>query len=149
MVNKVGFSRMGCIWDYVFIYFYYPSPPVFLILTQRPKLISIGLNPKGKKQQDEQTGLYRTFVMQIISKCVQLDFLEAEGLVLSVKSNRKINACLKELVDFSGIAKNLSYHIARHTFATTFTMMNGLPIESVSKMLGHKNITRVLKYPVF
>ena len=84
--------------------------------------------------------------MQIIPKCVQLHLLKAEGLVLSVKSNRKINACLKELVDFSGIAKNLSYHIARHTFATTFTMMNGLPIESVSKMLGHKNLRTTQHY---
>ncbi len=79
--------------------------------------------------------------MQIIAKYVQLDLLEAEDLVLPILSNLKTNAYLKELADFCGITKNLSYHIARHTFATTLTMMNGVPIESVSKMLGHKNIT--------
>jgi site-specific recombinase XerD len=44
------------------------------------------------------------------------------------------------------ISKNLSFHIARHTFATTITMMNGVPIESVSKMLGHKNIKSTQHY---
>ena len=57
-----------------------------------------------------------------------------------------MNAYLKEIADFCGITKNLSYHIARHTFATTLTMMNGVSIESVSKMLGHKNITSTQHY---
>ena len=84
--------------------------------------------------------------MQIIAKYVQLDLLEAEDLVLPILSNQKMNAYLKELADFCGITKKLSYHIARHTFATTLTMMNGVPIESVSKMLGHKNITSTQHY---
>ncbi len=44
------------------------------------------------------------------------------------------------------ITKKLSYHIARHTFATTVTMLNGVPIETVSKMLGHKNIRSTQHY---
>jgi site-specific recombinase XerD len=84
--------------------------------------------------------------MQIINKYVDLDLLEADDLVLPILSNQKMNAYLKELADFCGITKNLSYHIARHTFATTLTMMNGVPIESVSKMLGHKNITSTQHY---
>jgi site-specific recombinase XerD len=39
-----------------------------------------------------------------------------------------------------GITKNLTFHIARHTFATTVTLSNGVPVESVTKMLGHKNL---------
>jgi site-specific recombinase XerD len=84
--------------------------------------------------------------IQIINKYVELDLLEADDLVLPILSNQKMNAYLKELADFCGITKNLSYHIARHTFATTLTMMNGVPIESVSKMLGHKNITSTQHY---
>ena len=84
--------------------------------------------------------------MQIISKYVQLDLLEADDLILPIMSNQKMNAYLKEIADFCGITKKLSYHIARHTFATTLTMMNGVPIESVSKMLGHKNITSTQHY---
>lgn len=58
-----------------------------------------------------------------------------------MKSNQKLNAYLKEIADVCGITKNLSTHIARHTFATTITLENDVPIESVSKMLGHTKIT--------
>lgn len=49
-----------------------------------------------------------------------------------------MNAYLKEIADVCGIQKNLTYHLARHTFATTVTLSNGVPMETVSKMLGHK-----------
>jgi site-specific recombinase XerD len=57
-----------------------------------------------------------------------------------------MNAYLKEVADLCGIEKNLSFHVARHTFATTVTMMNGVPIETVSRMLGHKNIRSTQHY---
>lgn len=60
--------------------------------------------------------------------------------VLPVLSNQKMNAYLKEIADVCGIQKNLTFHLARHTFATTITLSNGVPIETVSKMLGHTNI---------
>lgn len=47
---------------------------------------------------------------------------------------------LKEIGDLCGIDKNLTFHLARHTFATTITLAKGVPIETVSKMLGHTNI---------
>jgi site-specific recombinase XerD len=50
------------------------------------------------------------------------------------------------LADLCGIEKQLSFHVARHTFATTVTMMNGVPIETVSKMLGHKNLQSTQHY---
>ena len=55
-------------------------------------------------------------------------------------SNQKLNAYLKEIADFCNIKKHLTFHVARHTFATTVTLTNGIPIESVSSMLGHKSI---------
>jgi site-specific recombinase XerD len=57
-----------------------------------------------------------------------------------------MNAYLKELADLCGITKPLSFHIARHTFATTVTLMNGVPIESVSKMLGHSSLRSTQHY---
>ena len=66
--------------------------------------------------------------------------------VLPVLSNQKMNAYLKEIADLCGIQKNLTFHLARHTFATTVTLSNGVPIESVSKMLGHKNLQTTQHY---
>ncbi|RYE29228.1 MAG: site-specific integrase [Sphingobacteriales bacterium] len=63
-----------------------------------------------------------------------------EDCLLPIPSNAKLNAYLKEVADICGIKKYLTFHIARHTFATTVTLNNGVPIESVSKMLGHKSI---------
>lgn len=63
-----------------------------------------------------------------------------KGLLLPVMSNQKMNAYLKEIADLCGIYKPLTFHIARHTFATTVTLNNGVPIESVAKMMGHTSI---------
>ena len=68
------------------------------------------------------------------------------GKLLPILSNQKMNAYLKEIADTSGINKNLTFHIARHTFATTVTLSNGVPIETVSKMLGHKNLRTTQHY---
>ena len=63
-----------------------------------------------------------------------------DGRLLPVSSNQKLNSYLKEIADVCGIKKNLTFHLARHTFATTTTLAKGVPIETVSKMLGHTNI---------
>lgn len=68
------------------------------------------------------------------------------GKLLPVLSNQKMNAYLKEIADVCGINKPLTFHIARHTFATTVTLLNGVPIESVSRMLGHTNIKTTQHY---
>lgn len=62
-----------------------------------------------------------------------------EGKLFPMLSNQKTNAYLKEIADICGIKKNLTFHLARHTFAT-MSLSKGVPIESVSKMLGHTNI---------
>lgn len=60
--------------------------------------------------------------------------------ILPVISNQKTNAYLKEIAISCGIDKKLTFHLARHTFATTVTLSNGISIESVSKMLGHQSL---------
>jgi site-specific recombinase XerD len=67
-------------------------------------------------------------------QCVNKD------LAFPVLSNQKMNSYLHEIAGVSGIQKRLTFHIARHTFATTITLTNGVPIETMSKMLGHKSI---------
>jgi len=63
-----------------------------------------------------------------------------------VFSNQKSNAYLKEIAMLCGITKPLTTHLARHTFATTVTLTNGVPIETVSKMLGHKSLRTTQHY---
>ena len=61
-------------------------------------------------------------------------------------SNQKLNSYLKEIADLSSIKKNLTFHMARHTFATTVTLSNGVPIETVSKLLGHTKLATTQIY---
>lgn len=67
------------------------------------------------------------------------------GLMPSL-SNQRLNSYLKEIADLCGITKNLTFHMARHTFATTVTLSNGVPIETVSKMLGHTSLATTQIY---
>lgn len=73
-------------------------------------------------------------------QCIHQDRL------LPVLSNQKMNSYLKEIADVCGIKKELTFHIARHTFATTVTLTNGVPIETVSKMLGHRSLRTTQHY---
>jgi integrase len=69
-----------------------------------------------------------------------------EGKLLPVSSNQKMNEYLKEIADRCEINKKMTFHTARHTFATTVTLTNGVPIETVSKMLGHKTLRTTQQY---
>ena len=66
--------------------------------------------------------------------------------MLPIPANQKCNDDLKEIAAICGIEKRLTFHLARHTFATTVTLTNGVPIESVSKMLGHRSLKTTQVY---
>ncbi|MEO6849981.1 MAG: site-specific integrase, partial [Mucilaginibacter sp.] len=83
---------------------------------------------------------------QIIANYREHPKCAASGMVLPVLTNQKMNAYLKEIADLCGVKTELTFHIARHTFATTVTLNNGVPIESVSKMLGHASIKQTQHY---
>ena len=78
--------------------------------------------------------------VQLIKKYKDHPVAVAKGTLFPVVSNQRMNGYLKEIAEICGIDKNLTFHLARHTFATTVTLSNGVPIESVSKMLGHTSI---------
>jgi len=84
--------------------------------------------------------------LQIIQKYEHHPECTDQDKVLPVLSNQKMNSYLKEIADVCGINKDLTFHIARHTFATSVTLANGVSIESVSKMLGHKNMRTTQHY---
>src|SRR5690554_5359308 len=82
----------------------------------------------------------------ILNKYAEKPETQKNHPLLPVLSNQKMNAYLKEIADLCNINKNLTFHLARHTFATTVTLSNGVPIESVSKMLGHKSLRTTQHY---
>jgi site-specific recombinase XerD len=79
--------------------------------------------------------------LSIINKYQNLQI----GLIPKI-SNQKMNAYLKEIADLCGIDKHLTWYVARHTFATTVTLGNGVRIENVSAMMGHTNIKQTQHY---
>lgn len=87
-----------------------------------------------------------TIAVDIVNKYADHPQCVNKNLVLPVLSNQRMNSYLKEIADVCGITKTLTFHMARHTFATTVTLSNGVPIESVSKMLGHNSIKTTQHY---
>jgi len=77
---------------------------------------------------------------EIIEKYKDHPLCVNKNRLLPMKSNQKLNAYLKELADICGITKPMTMHIARHTFATTVLLSNGVSMEATSKMLGHSSI---------
>ena len=84
--------------------------------------------------------------LELIRKYSSHPITMITGTLLPVITNEKLNVYLKEVAILCGIKKNLTYHMARHTFATTVTLSNGVPIETVSKLLGHTKIATTLIY---
>lgn len=84
--------------------------------------------------------------LKIIEKYENNQVCINKGVVLPVPSNQKMNSYLKEISELCGISKNMTFHTARHTFATTVTLTNGVPIETVGKMLGHRNLKTTQHY---
>ena len=90
------------------------------------------------KQFAELVG--KEFAIGKLKKC------KTKGSILPTLSNQKMNSYLKEIADACGINKMLTFHIARHTFATTITLNNGTSIEAVSDMSGHSSLKQTQHY---
>ena len=84
--------------------------------------------------------------LDIVNKYKDHPSTAVKGSLLPVLTNEKLNVFLKEVANFVGIQKNVTFHMARHTFATTITLSNGVPIETVSKLLGHSKIATTQIY---
>jgi integrase len=84
--------------------------------------------------------------LKILKRYENHTAVSSSDKVLPIPSNQKTNAYLKEIADLCEIKKDLTFHIARHTFATTVTLANGVSLETVSKMLGHKSLAQTQHY---
>ncbi len=103
------------------------------------------INTKRTKTKTKSNIPVLPTALMILEKYENSPYL-INGKVLPVLTNQKMNAYLKEIADLCCIKKNLTTHLARHTFATTVTLSNGVSIESVSKMLGHKSLRTTQHY---
>ncbi len=83
---------------------------------------------------------------EILGKYSDYPCAENNYSLLRVFSDQKINKYLKEIAKLCKIDKNLTFHVARHTFATTVALLNGVPIETVSKLLGHTKLSTTQRY---
>jgi integrase len=84
--------------------------------------------------------------MDIINKYKDISENGTSKPLLPLSSNQKTNSYLKEMATAIGIHKNITFHVARHTFATTVMLSNGVPIETVSKLLGHTKLSTTQIY---
>jgi site-specific recombinase XerD len=78
--------------------------------------------------------------LEIVERYKDHPYCENSGKLLPVNTNQRYNGYLKEIADLCGIKKHMTTHMARHTFATSVTLENDVPIETVSQMLGYKSI---------
>ncbi|WP_345004376.1 site-specific integrase [Snuella lapsa] len=84
--------------------------------------------------------------LEIIDKYKEHPDSQKRQTLFPTISNQKLNSYLKEIADVCSIKKNLTFHVARHTFATTVLLSNGVPIETVSKLLGHTKLSTTQIY---
>lgn len=85
-------------------------------------------------------------VDQILKKYADDKLVLNSGKLLPVPSNQRMNAYLKEIGDICGIKTVLTSHLARHSFATSVALLYGLPIETLSKMMGHTSLNMTIHY---
>lgn len=113
---------------------------------KRLESIHIHQDDKGElwfKMDRQKTGV--SFAIPLLNPALRIlkNYTEdgsINPLLFPVLSNQKMNDYLKIIQEIAGLQKNLTTHLARHTFATTITLSNNVPIETVSRMLGHTNI---------
>lgn len=117
-----------------------------------PKQIQIGMDGQKMIVLERKKTRVRAVIpllaetREIIERYANHPLCIVNNTLVPVKSNQKLNAYLNEIADICGIHKNITMHIGRHSFATTVTLSNDVPVETVQKMLGHKNIAMTMKY---
>jgi site-specific recombinase XerD len=143
--KKLGIPRLEEVRD-VFIFCCYTGFAFSDIFQFEQNAVTIGLDGEYWLSTNRQkTGTKESVpllpvALEIIAKYKNHPYCVSENKLLPVNSNQRYNSYLKELADICNINKHLTSHIARHTFATTVTLANGVPIETVSSMLGHTSI---------
>lgn len=152
IINKeFGIERLELVRD-IFIFSCFTGLAYIDVKQLSQDNIAIGIDGdkwifKNRQKTDTTSKIpLLPMALGIIHKYENHPFCVNQKKLLPILSNQRMNSYLKEIADVCGIKKDLTFHIARHTFATTITLTNGVPIESVSKMLGHTNIKTTQHY---
>ena len=152
MMNKKFVSnRLEIVRD-IFVFSCFTGLAYIDVKQLTPNHISFGIDGdkwifKNRQKTDTASKIpLLPIALSIVNKYASHPICLNEDRLLPILSNQKMNAYLKEIADVCGINKELTFHIARHTFATTVTLSNGVPIETVSKMLGHTNLKTTQHY---
>lgn len=152
MMNKKFVSnRLEIVRD-IFVFSCFTGLAYIDVKQLTPNNISFGIDGdkwifKNRQKTDTTSKIpLLPIALSIVNKYASHPICLNKNLLLPILSNQKMNAYLKEIADVCGINKELTFQIARHTFATTVTLSNGVPIETVSKMLGHTNLKTTQHY---
>lgn len=149
--KEFSIARLQHVKD-LFIFSCYTGLSYIDLIHLSPENIQIGIDKKywlftSREKTDNPVRVpILPVAMEIISKYKTDPKALVYNRLFPPISNQRLNSYLKEIADLCKITKNFTFHLARHTFATTVTLANGVPIESVSKMLGHSKISTTQIY---
>ena len=136
----------------IFVFSCYTGMPYVDVVTLRSENLVLGLDKhmwiytkRTKNKNAVKVPLLRTAKDIIEEYRENVKTIQKQTLFPTI-SNQKMNAYLKEIAEKAGISKNVTFHMARHTFATTVTLNNGVPMETISKMLGHRKLSTTQIY---
>lgn len=104
------------------------------------------IKTRSKSKDSKENVPLLPVALEIVERYKKHPYCVANNKLLPVNTNQNYNFYLKELADLCGIEKCLTTHTARHTFATTIMLDNGVPVETVSKMLGHRDMKTTQVY---
>ena len=97
------------------------------------------------KKCREKTGVLSRIPVLPIAQSI-LDKYKGGKVLLPLQDNADVNRNLKDIAVLCGIDKRICFHASRHTFATTVTLANDIPLEVVSQMMGHTNTRMTCHY---
>ena len=148
---QTGIDRINKVRDY-FLFSCYTGLSYSDVVSLKP--IDLLKDPTGDiwvQKERQKTGVLSRVPLikkanELLNKYENDPTRKYRETIFAPISNQKLNAYLKEIADLTGIQKKLTFHIARHTFATTITLAKGVSIETVSAALGHTNIKQTQLY---
>lgn len=148
---ETGIPRLQKVRD-LFVFSCYTGISFGDLIALTPRNIIIGIDKKlwiitrrEKNGNQVKVPLLSKAVI-IFEKYKKNESCKVNNSLLPKISNQKVNSYLKEIAGLCKIEKNMTFHLARHTFATTVALSNGVPIETVSKILGHKKLSTTQIY---